>query len=358
MSSELDAATARLSLPVERMLDDGTVTVRLDDIHLVLAELERRGEAHAAHKEHVESLEAERDAARAEVERLSEKLDQFDSYGLTVGEALRERAERDTARAQVLEFKHLAPDNLSLREQVEGLKAELGQEEHKRTTAEREVERWTLAAQTYLEHGGVMQNERDALQSIIGGAADEARPGATGETVSEELDQAEKRLWMPARHSQGEVVVFASDLYVVLTALNGLRADLAKAQGQVAVMREALEEAWKPHAEYCGAVRRPHASGCTCTYPDAISSDAGKGWVSPEVWATGLCSAHQTPDWDCRICNRRMSPDVVAKMRGELSRGRTHGGCAYLAVGACNKCGWVDRESGIPEALALLEGRA
>ena len=73
--------------------------------------------------------------------------------------------------------------------------------------------------------------------------------------MSDELKAATERLWLPAQHSQGNATVHASDLYVVLTALEqrtkeadagasgmaadwsemkALRADLAKAQARVA----------------------------------------------------------------------------------------------------------------------------
>lgn len=48
--------------------------------------------------------------------------------------------------------------------------------------------------------------------------------------MSDELKTAMERLWLPAQHSQGETMVFASDLYVVLVELNRLREALSNAR--------------------------------------------------------------------------------------------------------------------------------
>jgi hypothetical protein len=72
VSTDLDAAVTRLTR-TPRPEDGGINIVSSDDLRLLLADWER----------------------------LREKLDQFESYGLTVDTALKERAERDAARAEV-----------------------------------------------------------------------------------------------------------------------------------------------------------------------------------------------------------------------------------------------------------------
>lgn len=145
--------------------------------------------------------------------------------------------------------------------------------------------------------------------------------------MNDELKNATERLWLPAQHSQGETLVRASDIYVVLTSANALRADLAKAQTDLTNTRRELTRVYNDRYELRKALekRAVHADGCMAVKViGRFGSRSGLRW-QPGDFQTCDCGLrdgmqmHESGDRPRPYPEGWLAPEEAAKAQARVA---------------------------------------